>query len=80
MKLKPFENETDSIGIDEMTIENRLDRVVLYGSIQITRDEAGLKLAREMKDLLDQTVAALEQEELPDHITINPSDSVKNPF
>ena len=80
MKLKPFENEKDSIGIDDMTIENRVDSVVLYGSMQITRDKAGLKLARELKDLLGQTVAALEQEELPDHISTKPSDSVKNPF
>lgn len=80
MKLKPFANEIDSLGIDDMTIENRLDRVVIYGSMQLTRDKTGLKMAREMKELLDQTIAALEQEDLPDNISINPSDSVKNPF
>jgi hypothetical protein len=80
MTLKPFENETDSLGIDDMTIENRLDSIALYGSMQITRDAAGLKLAREMKDLLDRIVATLEREDLPDHISIKPSDSVKNPF
>jgi hypothetical protein len=48
--------------------------------MQITRDAAGLKLAREMKDLLDRIVATLEREDLPDLISIKPSDSVKNPF
>lgn len=80
MNLKPFENETDSYGIDDMTIENRVDRVVMYGSMQLTRDKIGLKRAREMKELLDRTVAALEQEELPDNIAIKPSEEVKNPF
>lgn len=80
--MKPFANEEESIGIDDMTIENRLDRLVMYGSIQFTRDQTGLKLAREMKDLMDRTVAELEleKENLPENLPPPSHDYVKNPF
>ena len=78
--IKPFQNEADSIMIDDLTIENGLDRIALYGSLQITRDKAGLKLAKELKALIDATVAALQAEKLPDHIAIQPPDEVDNPF
>jgi hypothetical protein len=78
--IKPFENEADSIDIGELTVENRLDRIELYGSAQITRDKAGLKLAQELKALIDAAVAKLQAEDLPDHIPIEPPDSVDNPF
>lgn len=79
--IKPFQNEAESIAIDDLTIENRLDRVELYGSLQITKDKAGLQLARELKQLIDATVSALEAEKnLPAHVTITPPDNVGNPF
>lgn len=78
--IKPFQDEAASIMIDDLTIENRLDRIELYGSLQITRDKAGLKLAKELKELIDATVAALQAEKLPDHIAIQPPDEVDNPF
>ena len=79
--LNPFSNEADSIMIDDLTVENRLDRLELYGSAQITRDKAGLKLAEELKELIDATVAALRADKnLPDHIPIAPTEKVNNPF
>lgn len=78
--IKPFQNEADSIDIGELTVENRLDRIELYGSLQITRDKAGLALAKELKALLDSTVKALQGDDLPDHIPITPTDKTDNPF
>jgi hypothetical protein len=79
--LDPFANEADSIMIGDLTVENRLDRIELYGSLQITRDKAGLKLAEELKDLIDAAVAALRADKnLPDHIAVVPTQSVDNPF
>lgn len=82
--IKPFENEEDSINIGDLTVENRLDRIELYGSVQITRDKEGLRLALELKQLVDETVKALRAEEdakaLPDHISDAPTDRVDNPF
>jgi hypothetical protein len=79
--IKPFTNEEESIAIGDLTIENRLDRVEMYGSAQITKDKAGLRLAQELRQVLDATVKALQEEkDLPDHVTVIPPDSVKNPF
>lgn len=58
--LEPFANESQSLGIGDLTIENRTDRVALYGSIDLTRDKAGLAQARRLKALLDKVVATLE--------------------
>jgi hypothetical protein len=79
--IKPFKNEEESVDIGGLTIENRLDRIEMYGSVQITKDKAGLQLAQELRQLLDATLKALQAEkDLPDHIAIIPPDSLRNPF
>ncbi len=78
--IKPFQNEKDAIEIGELTIENRLDRVELYGSLQLTRDKAGLALARQLKDVVDKTIKAMQSGELPDQIRTTPTDNIDNPF
>lgn len=78
--IKPYANEADSITIGELTVENREDRLELYGSLQLTRDKEGLALARELKSLLDAALEVLESEDLPDRIEIDPPDEVDNPF
>ena len=78
--LNPFKNEEESIQLGDLTIENRLDRLELYGSLQITKDKAGLKLAKSLKEIIDATLLALQSEKLPDHISITGTDSVENPF
>jgi hypothetical protein len=79
--ITPFKNEEESVTIGDLTIENRLDRIELYGSVQITKDKAGLRLAQELRQLLDATVKALEAEkDLPEQVALTPPDSVKNPF
>ncbi|MES2534707.1 MAG: hypothetical protein V4632_02445 [Pseudomonadota bacterium] len=78
--IKPFQNEADSIMIGDLTVENRLDRIEIYGSAQITRDKAGLKLAKELKKLVDATVTALQAEELPEQVPVKPAENVDNPF
>jgi hypothetical protein len=78
--IKPFQNEEESLSIGELTVENRLDRIDMYGSLAITKDKAGLKLALELKDVLDAAVAALQKEALPDHVAVKPAERVDNPF
>lgn len=78
--IKPFQNEEESITIGELTVENRFDRIELYGSLQLTKDQAGLALAKELKALVDKTVKAMQAEKLPDHIAVAPTDKVENPF
>jgi len=79
--IDPFANESQSLEIDDLTIENRTDRIALYGSIEITRDKRGLELARKIKGLLDSIVKRLAQEDLPESIPPPQNiDVVKNPF
>lgn len=64
-----------------MTIENRVDKVSIYGSIDITRDKKGLEVARKMADLLNAMVKKLSSEELPESLPPSKeADTVKNPF
>ena len=79
--LRPFKNGQDSLVIDALTIENRVDQLEIYGSLAITRDKIGLAHALQLKQILDATVSALQNDSvLPDQITFKPSDQVDNPF
>lgn len=80
--IDPFANESDSVGIADLTVENRTDRVSLYGSLDLTRDKEGLKNARALRDLLDRVVKTLEADKaLPDRVPPpKATDSVDNPF
>ena len=79
--LRPFENERDSLMIDALTIENRLDQLEMYGSLAITRDQQGLAHALQLKQILDAAIRALQADtELPQRVTFKPTDQVDNPF
>lgn len=79
--FKPYANESEVIRIGALEIENRTDRVSLTGDVVLTRDKAGLALARELLALMDQVVKTLEAEKkLPDAVEILAAKVVKNPF
>lgn len=79
--IEPFANESESLQIEDLTIENRLDRISLYGSLEITRDLRGQELAQMMKTLFDAIVERLSQEDLPESIPPPTNiDEIKNPF
>ena len=80
MRFHPYKDESESIALGDLTIENRSDRIELYGSLQITRDKAGLAAALELKELIDATVTALRGANLPEYIEEKPAKMVKNPF
>jgi hypothetical protein len=79
-----FKNESETHILHDLNIENRLDRVSLYGSMDITHDAAGLALARQLQDMLAGMIAVLQAEQangvLPKHITLVSPDEVANPF
>ncbi len=69
VKLVPFADDTASIGIGELTMENGTDCVSLGGSLDITRDKQGLAHAQALQALLTQVIAHLEAEKnLPDAV------------
>lgn len=81
MKLQPFANETQSVSLGDLTIENRLDQLEIYGSLSITRDQAGLALALQLKQLIDDAVAHLQQApDVPTQLSTKPTDQIDNPF
>lgn len=71
-----FKNESEVMIIKgqnhDLNIENRTDRVSLYGSVDITHDQAGLAQALRLKGILDSMVSVLADEQvngvLPDKI------------
>lgn len=78
--FKPFANERDALQIGKLKIENRLDRISLYGDVDLTCDQLGLAAARELKRLVDDIVNALEAKKLPEKLTAPVIKKVKNPF
>lgn len=60
--ITPFADEAASTSVGGLTIENRLDRISLYGSLDITRDRLGLAEARRLQALFEAVVRALEGE------------------
>lgn len=81
-KLTPFADDAASVGIGELTVENGADRLALYGSLDITRDKAGLKRALGLKAILDKAVEVLSADPaLPDHVAPPEKPKrVNNPF
>ena len=80
-QFKPYANEADVLRIGELEIENRVDRVTLTGDVVLTRDQAGLALARELQTIVDGVVKALEADkQLPSVVELKQARSVKNPF
>ena len=76
----PFADESMALQIGDLSIENRTDRVSLFGSVDITRDKIGLALAQELKGRIDQLVEALKSEHLPEKLDVVPPTQVQNPF
>lgn len=79
--FKPFENGTESSAIYDLTLENQTDCVSLYGNLQITKDQDGLKTAKALQAFVNDVVAALEQDkELPEKVERAETQEVENPF
>ena len=78
--LNAFENESEVVVIEDLTFENRTDRVSISGGIDITRDKIGLEKIRAIKKQIDQITNKLENENLPDEIEVLAAKIVQNPF
>lgn len=61
--FRPYENEADVLQVSDLNVENRLDRIAIFGSVDLTRDKAGLRLATALMAVLDAVVLKLQEEE-----------------
>lgn len=79
--FKPFENGTESHSIHDLTLENQDDQINIYGNLQITKDQEGLKAAKVLQAYLNEMVKTLEQAtDLPEKISTQTEGEVENPF
>ena len=77
----PYANEADVLRIGDLQIENRVDRISFTGDLVLTKDKAGLALAKELQSLMERVVKTLKADkQLPQIVEIKASDTVKNPF
>lgn len=81
--IKPFADDDAAASIGDLAIENGTTRVTVSGSVEFTRDQAGLERARALKQLADGLVAELENGSPPQSLTGTQTaavDQVANPF
>ncbi|MDR3430074.1 hypothetical protein [Silvimonas sp.] len=78
--FSPYANEADTLQIGELTLENRLDRIAVFGSLDITKDQAGLAAALALQTALNAVVHTLQTDALPEHISVAPISEGANPF
>jgi hypothetical protein len=84
--FKAYSNDDDVLNIqgDALTVTNGTTRVVVAGTLEITKDKRGLKAALALKQALDSVVDALQAEgNLPDKIKDEPDAKpgvTDNPF
>lgn len=76
----PYANEADVLQIDNLMIENRLDRITISGDVDLTADKQGLAHARRLKEIIDGVLQKLEAQDLPDRLPPPDVASVANPF
>ena len=80
MSFSPFTNESEVLAIGGISIENRLDRVSIFGDLDITRDKAGLEAVQQLRQLLESVQLYLRAQTLPEKIEIEPVIAKSNPF
>ncbi len=82
-EFRPFADDATARTIGALSVENGTGRIALHGSLDITRDQAGLAQARLLRETLDAIVTALEAGELPEKVAEAedaPTRTVRNPF
>ena len=80
--MKPFADDSAAIEVGDLKLENGRDRIACYGSLDLTRDKAGLALAQRLQAVLEGVIKMLEADTaLPDAIPPpKQRGAMKNPF
>lgn len=80
----PFDNASDSLQIENLTIENQTTSVSIYGEMDVLQNGDGsagvVRLLAIVEHALVIMRAKKEMHTLPEVIAIAPSDFVDNPF
>ncbi|MCJ2113028.1 hypothetical protein MKK64_17755 [Methylobacterium sp. E-025] len=80
--FEPFADGAAVRTIGALAFENGPETIALHGSLDLTRDAAGLAQARALKATVDAIVASLEAADLPGKVAESATKPtiVKNPF
>ncbi|WP_198334416.1 hypothetical protein [Psychrobacter namhaensis] len=73
--IEPFANNHQSMQIGELVIENQVDKVIIYGDIELTLDATGYQQAQQLHELTAKIVQAFET---PDIYSNNAEKSKEN--
>lgn len=78
----PFADASAVRTVGALSFENGREGIALHGSLDLTRDTAGLAQARALKATVDAIVAVLEGADLPARIAeaTTAQTTVRNPF
>jgi hypothetical protein len=76
----PYANEADVLQIDNLMIENRLDRITISGDVDLTADQQGLAHARRLHEVITAVLEQLEGQALPERLPAPDVKNVANPF
>jgi hypothetical protein len=79
-EFKPFADDTASVSIGGLTVENGTERLALYGSLDVARDDSGLAALRRLRRIVDEAVAVLEAGPRDGAGPDAPTVEVGNPF
>lgn len=82
-RFDPFADDAAARTVGGLSFENGTARIALHGSLDITRDKAGLAQARILLETCEAIVRALEAADLPEVIEEaedEPPRTVRNPF
>jgi len=86
MEFKAFADDSTVLNIhgDAFTVTNDPERVVLSGTLELTRDKAGLTAGLALQQAIASIVDVLRNDPaLPEHVNEEPTaptGKIKNPF
>ncbi|OTG59415.1 MULTISPECIES: hypothetical protein [unclassified Acinetobacter] len=79
--FKPFIQGAESHAIHDLTLDNDVDCVSIYGNLQLTKDQVGLAAAKALQSYINAIVQQLESEvQLPEKIQRSETGEIDNPF
>lgn len=78
--ISPFQDESNVITIQDLSIENRTDRIQIHGALDITRDKEGLTNLWNLKRQIDAIAEYMKNAELPEQIEVLEAREVPNPL
>mgnify|MGYP003603171621 FL=1 len=85
--IEPFANNHQSMQIGDLVIENQIDKVIIYGDIELQRNDVSLQQAKKLHEFTTKILQFYENQNI--HINKDEEskskddrsdDNINNPF